>query len=32
LRLALQLQTEFLEESDRSGEVVYNNADVCPSA
>jgi len=28
LRLALQLQTEFLEESDRSCEVVHNNADV----
>jgi len=28
LRLALQLQTEFLEESDRSWEVVHNNADV----
>ena len=28
LRLPLQLQTEFLEESDRSCEVVHNNADV----
>ena len=28
LRLALQLQTKFLEESDRSCEVVHNNADV----
>src|SRR4030095_9487899 len=28
LRLALQLQTEFLEESDRSCEVVHNNAGV----
>ena len=28
LRLALQLQTEFLEESDRRCEVVDNNTDV----